>query len=223
MMEKHLIYLLDTSQSIREGNKLSALNESMRKLCDMLREPPESPEVELKVHAFAFSDRGGTKVLNELFDAVPPEAVSTLWNDLPVSSIDGGTPLGPALIELAKSIETSRGEVSELGKSLAAPAIVILSDGEPTVTGEAGWRFQTDHELQTDLQKAKDISETFTRALRAVVALEVDKNSDAERLLFSLAHGSNSISTDSLCFHASDNTDSLADAMWSATLGTLSG
>ena len=221
---KQLIYLLDTSGSILSGNKLASMNEAMRTICELVKEV-ESTDVKLEVSVFTFNHvRGKDSALTPIFESMSTEKAADCWSDIQPGSIMGGTPLGQALIELAEKLNLVSQQNEDIGDKTAAPAIVILSDGIPTVYDEeVGSNIaQSLEDFKKDIATAEATSIEFGRALRASIALEVEEGSEAEELLFAIAHGSRSIKKEDLCFHSSDNIDSLKEVIYSATVGTLS-
>ena len=222
-MRKDLYYVLDNSGSIDSNNRLAALNSAMYALCNNLKNFQENHTVDLTVTVLTFKDVGNREVLTTVLEDVPPEFLSSAWADIQPDVIEGGTPLGQALIDLSELMANKNKVNMDLGDDTAAPGVVILSDGIPTVRdGEYGRCIaQSLESLTNDVEQAKSICFDFARSVRAVVALGIDRGSKEEELLFSLAHGSKTISVEDLRFHASDDSEDLLRALWSATLGTI--
>ena len=116
-----VILLLDTSGSMY-GNKISSLNDAVRKMLGTFTKE-ESQANEFLVSVITF---GGTASL-----ACPPTPASEIaYANL---SADGGTPLGAA-IDVAKSLIEDREQTP--GRAYR-PLVVLVSDGVPTDSWEA--------------------------------------------------------------------------------------
>jgi uncharacterized protein YegL len=114
-----LFLLIDTSGSM-EGEKIGIVNNTIREVLPELRDIGGS-DVDLKVAALSFSS--GCKWLN----AEPVSVDAFQWNNL---SADGVTDLGAALREL--NLKMSKNTYLKAPSASVAPAIFLLSDGQPT-------------------------------------------------------------------------------------------
>ena len=116
-----LFFLVDTSGSMA-GNKIGAVNDAIANVIPMIREISASnPDAEIKVAAMQFSNG-----VSWLYDE-PKPAADFKWTDV---SAFGMTVLGQACAELSNKL--SRNGFMQSASGSYAPAIILLSDGEPT-------------------------------------------------------------------------------------------
>jgi uncharacterized protein YegL len=127
----HFIWLLDVSGSMAADGKIQALNVAVREsIPHILDASRSSPGVELLVRVATFS----SSVRWVVPTPTPVEQFGASWRD--VGAEPGGlTELGMALDELARQMRP----LAEDGRGYA-PAIVLVSDGEPTNTSEPSFR-----------------------------------------------------------------------------------
>ncbi len=122
-----LFFLVDTSGSM-EGKKIGAVNESVQNVLPMIEEISETnPDAAINVAALQFST-GTSWVYDE-----PKPAQDFVWQDV---SADGLTCLGEACEELNSKL--SRSGFMKAASGSYAPAIILLSDGEPTDDFDSG-------------------------------------------------------------------------------------
>lgn len=119
----HFVWILDTSGSMAADGKIQALNVAVREALPHIREAAHAnPGVEVLMRTLTFATNSSWTD----DDAVPVEELR--WRDVAVEP-RGITELGKALAEVAdhmRSLETeNRG---------FAPALVLVSDGQPTDT-----------------------------------------------------------------------------------------
>lgn len=117
----HFFWLLDTSGSMAADGKIQALDFAVRDGIPALRDAAAAnPGVELLVRAVAF----GSTLRHLVGEPTPVDALR--WPGVTVED-RGLTELGPALAWLA-------GEMQALGEANRgfAPAVVLVSDGQPT-------------------------------------------------------------------------------------------
>jgi uncharacterized protein YegL len=123
----HFFFVLDCSGSMAADGKIQALNNAIREtlphLADVARQNPDSA---LLVRALAFSTGCRWHI------AEPTPADDLQWPDL---EADGFTDLGEALQELANQLK-----VPPMEERAYPPAIVLVSDGQPTDDFHAGLR-----------------------------------------------------------------------------------
>jgi uncharacterized protein YegL len=121
----HFVLIADCSGSMAADGKIRALNTAVREVLPHLAEvASENPHAELRFSSLAFS----TGVRWHVDPPTPLDRV--VWDDLTAA---GDTDMGAALEAVARRIS-----VSELGERAMAPAIVLVSDGQPTDDFEAG-------------------------------------------------------------------------------------
>jgi uncharacterized protein YegL len=123
----HFIWIADCSGSMRADGKIQALNNAIREAVPHLRDlASRNPHAQILVRALAFSS--GTRW--HLGEPTPVDRV--VWPDLHAY---GFTDLGAALHEVASVLRSPPMEPRSL-----PPALVLVSDGEPTDDYQAGLR-----------------------------------------------------------------------------------
>ena len=121
----HFIWIADCSGSMQADGKIQALNNAIREAIPHLRDlAARNPHAQILVRALAFSS--GTRW--HIAEPVPVEKL--VWPDLYAY---GYTDLGAALTEVAGVLHQPPMEPRSL-----PPALVLVSDGEPTDDFEAG-------------------------------------------------------------------------------------
>ncbi len=152
-----LFFLVDKSGSMK-GKKIDAVNNAIRNVIPMLAEISETnPDAEIKVAAMEFS--GGTEwVYDE-----PKAASDFVWQDVSVEWT--GTSLGKVCLELNSKL--SRNGYMKTASGAYAPAIMLLSDGEPT------------DEFEDGLEVLKGNS-WFKAAIK--IAIAIGEDADQEKL-----------------------------------------
>lgn len=117
-----LIFVVDTSGSM-DGAKIASLNTAVREaLNDVGEISKTNADAQIKVAALEFSS-GANWMYDQLI-----EAESFQWQDLTAAGL---TSFGAACEELNQKLSRSHGWMSE-PTGTRAPAIILLSDGEPT-------------------------------------------------------------------------------------------
>lgn len=117
-----LIFMVDTSGSMG-GAKIASLNTAVKEaLNDVGEISKNNADAQIKVAALEFSS-GADWMYDHLI-----EAESFQWQDL---SAAGLTSFGAACAELNDKLSRSHGWMAE-PTGTRAPAIILLSDGEPT-------------------------------------------------------------------------------------------
>ena len=117
-----LIFVVDTSGSM-SGAKIASLNTAVREaLNDVGEISKNNSDAQIKIAALEFSSD-----VNWMYPQ-PMEAEAFAWQDL---TAGGLTSFCEALNELNAKLSTSHGFMAEPTGS-RAPAIILLSDGEPT-------------------------------------------------------------------------------------------
>jgi uncharacterized protein YegL len=113
----HFFWVLDCSQSMQAQGKMDALNNAVRATIPALQDAAhENPHADLLVRTLAFA-RGAHWHIE---DPTPIDQVA--WYDLQAF---GRTDMGLALREVA-------GQLVDLPSRALPPAIILVSDGQPT-------------------------------------------------------------------------------------------
>jgi uncharacterized protein YegL len=147
-----LFFVVDTSYSMT-GAKIGAVNTAIREVLPELRDIGGA-DVDLRIACLQFSS--GCQWMTPQ----PVSAENFQWNNL---QTDGFTDLGAACGEL--SAKMSRKEFLSAPSASVAPAIFLMSDGEPTDDFESG------------LKELKN-NNWFKNAIRVAVAIGEDANRD---------------------------------------------
>lgn len=147
-----LIFVVDTSGSM-QGTKIGAVNTAIREVLPELKDAGGS-DVDLKVACLTFSS--GCKWMY----STPIASDSFQWNNV---DADGVTDLGSACLELSEKL--SKNGFLKAPSGSVAPAIFLMSDGEPTDDFESGLNL---------LQQ----NNWFKHAIKVAVAIGDDANKD---------------------------------------------
>jgi uncharacterized protein YegL len=116
-----LFFLVDTSGSM-SGDKIGAVNEAIREVIPEIKEiSSENADALIKIAVLDFSS--GARWLYD----TPVEADQFVWNNL---EADGMTDMGVAFSMLNEKL--SKTQFMEEAVGSYAPAIFMMSDGEPT-------------------------------------------------------------------------------------------
>lgn len=150
-----LIFMIDTSGSMG-GNKIAALNTAVRESLDEVGEiSHNNADAQIKVGALEFSS-----AVQWMYPQLE-DSESFQWQDLQAAGL---TSFGAALDELNNKLSKSHGFMSE-PTGTRAPAIILLSDGEPT------------DEYKHALEKLKG-NNWFKVAVKVAIAIGDDANKD---------------------------------------------
>ncbi len=147
-----LFFVIDTSGSM-QGAKIGAVNTAIREVLPELKDAGGS-DIDLKVACLTFSS--GCQWMYP----TPIASESFQWNQV---EADGVTDLGEACRELSKKL--SKNEFLKAPSGSVAPAIFLMSDGEPTDDFESG------------LAQLKQ-NNWFKYAIKVAVAIGDDANKD---------------------------------------------
>jgi uncharacterized protein YegL len=147
-----LLFIVDTSGSMM-GTKIGTVNTAIREVLPELKGIGGS-DVDLKIACLKFSC--GCSWMH----ASPVAAENFQWNNL---SADGETDFGAACKELSDKM--SRDKFLAAPSASVAPAIILMSDGEPTDDYKKGL---------SELQKNK----WYKYAIKVAVAIGEDANVD---------------------------------------------
>lgn len=127
----HFIWIADCSGSMMADGKIQALNNAIRETIPHLRDvAAQNPFAELLVRAVSFA----TDVRWHIPAPVPVEEL--VWPDL---GAGGHTRMGSALGAVAEALKVPPMEPRSL-----RPALVLISDGQPTDDFDAGLRHLMD-------------------------------------------------------------------------------
>lgn len=147
-----LFFVVDTSGSM-SGSKIGTVNAAVEEIVPELKEISESnADAQIKVATLAFST--GAKWIN----STPVAAENFRWNYLDATGV---TDLGEACNQLNEKLSRNA-FMSDVAGSFA-PAIFLLSDGEPTDNYRHG------------LEKLKQ-NNWFKKAIKVAIAIGDDAN-----------------------------------------------
>ena len=147
-----LFFVVDISGSMN-GAKIGTVNSAIEEIVPELKDISESnADAQIKVAVLTFST--GAKWV----DSAPIEAEKFRWNNL---SANGVTDLGEACVQLNEKLSKDAFMGEATGSF--APAIFLLSDGEPTDNYQYG------------LEKLKK-NNWFKKAIKVAVAIGDDAN-----------------------------------------------
>lgn len=150
-----LFFIVDTSGSM-EGVKISSLNVAIQEVLPYIDDISKSnADAQIKIAALEFSS--GT----EWMYPQPMEVENFQWRDLEAGGL---TSLGEACTELNSKLSASHGFMQEATGSYA-PAIILLSDGEPNDDYKHG------------IEKLKN-NNWFKAAIKVAIAIGDDANQD---------------------------------------------
>ena len=149
-----LFFLVDTSGSM-EGSKIGVLNSAIEEVIPEIREiSSENADALIKIAVLEFSDNA------KWLTSAPMDVSDYSWNYL---NAGGFTTFGAACREL--NAKLSRDAFMNDVAGSYAPAIFLLSDGEPT------------DEYMDSLAELKN-NNWFKKAIKAAVAIGDDANRD---------------------------------------------
>lgn len=149
-----LFFLVDTSGSM-SGAKIGTVNSAIEEIVPELKDISESnADAQIKVATLAFST--GARWI----DSAPVSAEDFRWNYLDAGGV---TDLGEACIQLNNKL--SRTEFMSDATGSFAPAIFLMSDGDPTDNYKYG------------LEKLKE-NNWFKKAIRVAIAIGDDANTE---------------------------------------------
>ncbi|MDE5696706.1 MAG: VWA domain-containing protein [Lachnospiraceae bacterium] len=147
-----LFFVVDTSGSMT-GDKIGTVNNAIREIVPELKDISDSnADAQIKIATLNFST--GTCWM----ESEPVAAENFRWNDLDASGV---TSLGEACLQLNEKL-SKKAYMSDATGSFA-PAIFLLSDGEPTDNYQHG------------LERLKQ-NNWFKKAIKVAVAIGDDAN-----------------------------------------------
>ena len=150
-----LFFLVDTSGSM-SGDKIGAVNEAIREVIPEIKDiSAENADALIKIAVLEFSS--GARWLYER----PVDSDLFVWNNMEAGGV---TDLGEAFKMLNEKLSFSKGFMADAIGSYA-PAIFMMSDGEPTDEYKKGLE---------ELRKNK----WFKVAIKVAVAIGADANTE---------------------------------------------
>ena len=150
-----LFFIVDTSGSM-EGSKIGAVNTAIREVIPEIRDvSDENADALIKIAALEFSSGARWITANG-----PVEAGKFNWNNIDAAGV---TDFGAACKALNEKLSTKAFMAEATGSF--APALFLLSDGEPT------------DDWQKELDKLKQ-NNWFKAAIKVAIAIGDDANKD---------------------------------------------
>lgn len=147
-----LFFVVDTSGSMT-GDKIGTVNNAIREVIPELKDISENnADAQIKIATLSFSTGA------HWMESAPIAAENFQWNDL---DANGVTSLGEACMQLNEKL--SKKEFMSDATGSFAPAIFLLSDGEPTDNYQHG------------LEKLKQ-NNWFKKAIKVAIAIGNDAN-----------------------------------------------
>lgn len=147
-----LFFVVDTSGSMT-GDKIGTINNAIREVIPELKDISESnADAQIKIATLAFSTGA------HWMESAPIAAENFQWTDL---DADGVTSLGEACMQLNEKL--SKKEFMSDATGSFAPAVFLMSDGEPTDNYQHG------------LEKLRQ-NNWFKKAIKVAIAIGADAN-----------------------------------------------
>jgi uncharacterized protein YegL len=164
-----LFFVIDTSGSMKDDGKIGAVNAAIDEVIPALQEvSDENADAQIKIAALEFSSGARWITANG-----PVEADQFHWNYI---DAEGTTDLGAACKALNEKLST-KGFMNEATGSFA-PAIFLMSDGEPTDDWQSGLnQLKQNNWFKAGVKVAvaigdganKDVLKAFTGTMEAVL------------------------------------------------------
>jgi len=152
-----LFFMLDTSGSM-QGTKIGAVNHAIGEIIPEIKTiSATNADAQIKIAVMAFSNGAEWLTKNG-----PEEAETYTWRTLQAAGI---TDMGEACKQLAKKLSTKEGGFMREATGSYAPAIFLMSDGEPTDDFDSG------------LSVLKE-NNWFKSAVKVAIAIGDDANTD---------------------------------------------
>lgn len=147
-----LFFVVDMSGSMT-GDKIGTINNAIREVIPELKDISESnADAQIKIATLAFSTGA------HWMESAPIAAENFQWTDL---DADGVTSLGEACMQLNEKL--SKKEFMSDATGSFAPAVFLMSDGEPTDNYQHG------------LEKLRQ-NNWFKKAIKVAIAIGADAN-----------------------------------------------
>ena len=151
-----LFFVIDASGSM-DGNKIGRVNQAIREVIPDIKDLNDGSDALIKIAALEFSS--GARWLT---DGGPVEADQYNWRDIDAA---GTTDLGAACKTLNEKLSTKGNGFMKEATGSYAPAIFLLSDGDPT------------DDWQKELNNLKQ-NNWFKAAVKIAIAIGDDANKD---------------------------------------------
>lgn len=166
-MKKTVYFLIDCSGSM-SGNRANAVNIAMEKVVseaipEIRRQKSADLELEFYVLGFSGQYQNGTFILMDKTDLEDFDH----WTKLEDSTFYGGTPTGAAIKAVVDDLEG--GARGDGDPNAVAPAIILVSDGEPN-----GSNPTYEEALSLGDPQTTGNSRMFRKALRVAIGIDVD-------------------------------------------------
>lgn len=165
-MKKTVYFVIDCSGSMY-GSRADAVNTAMQKVVD--EAVPEiraqkTEDAEIYFTVLGYSDAFNGKV----FEIMPKTDLDDFnqWTPIAQDMFNGGTPTGAALKAVIDDL--NGGTRGEPAINQAAPAIILISDGEPNGSNP------TYEEVLQCAEHGDKCEPAFRRALRIALGINVD-------------------------------------------------
>ena len=168
MIRKKTVYFLIDCSGSMYGSRADAVNNAMAQVVDEVVPQVRANKIEdmeLSFVVLGFSDARAEKV----FEIVPKTALAafTTWDPIDPEAFSGGTPTGAALKKVMEDL--LGGNRGEPIANAVAPAIILISDGEPNGTNP------TYEEMLECAEKGNPHEvKAFRKALRVALGISVD-------------------------------------------------
>jgi uncharacterized protein YegL len=163
-----LVFIVDTSGSM-DGSKMGAVNQAIREVIPILEDISASnADAEIKIALMEFSS--GARWVYDTPKSIP----DFIFNDF---SAEGLTDLGEAYTALNEKLSRKGGFMAE-ATGVFAPALILMSDGEPTDNWKSPLKSLKDNKwFQTSIKVAiaigndanKDVLKEFTGSIESVI------------------------------------------------------
>ena len=172
-MNKSLIFLLDVSSSMLDFGRDAALYSAMGRLTFEVFPNVTPPEdLDLTVRILAFGNEKITWVYGDQDVGVPYRNFDWKAAQGSMPGFAGNTPLGAAIDEVVNTLYYGE---SLSDPNQAAPAIILISDGEPTDDFEDRFRAALEKKVGAERQGL------FNRSLRTAIGLGLGEDDKGRR------------------------------------------
>ena len=167
-MNKTVYFLIDCSGSMY-GNRGDAVNTAMQKVVnEAVPEIKATKNADLEISFMALGFSSAFK--GDVFEIMPKTKLDdfTQWDPIDPELFNGGTPTGAAIDRVIQDIEG--GSRGDLDPTAVAPAIILISDGEPN-----GANPTYEEVLQCAVKGGDKEVKSFRKALRVALGMNVDE------------------------------------------------
>ena len=124
------IFLLTDISGTMKGNRARAVNVAMKDVVAELKNKlaPDNMDVNYNVRVLTFGRYGAAYKYGTLTERIPLDEYE--WTDITDEECDGYTPMGECIEMVCEAFEDGRYQ-EYLGKRLATPFVLLISDGQP--------------------------------------------------------------------------------------------